>query len=239
MLPSAGTVDIWTRPEPVSPTPPTDRVSVRRKPSRGAYDRATIDAILDEALTCTVGFVEDGQPIVTPTVHARDEDLLYFHGSPANRTLQTLATGIPCCVTVTLVDGIVLGRSAKKHSLNYRSVMVLGAARALIEPEEKEAGLLTIIEHMVKGRSAEVAKPSAAELASTSVLALPIDEASAKVREGDPSDPPSSHGLDVWAGQLPLAVAALAPIPDPALPADKRPPPCVDEWQRGREDRYR
>jgi uncharacterized protein len=212
--------------------PKSERTQVKRKPSRGVYDQEQIHAILDEALNCTIGFVEEGQPFVVPTVHGRVGERLFFHGSPTNRTLSTLASGTPCCVTAALVDGIVFGRTAKKHSLNYRSVMVLGLAREVTDRDEKIAGLTAIIEHMAPGRMRDVAPPDESELASTSVLALDIDEASAKVRSGDPSDPPSSLGLPVWAGQLPLRLTAEAPVPDPALRKGMATPDYLLNWRR-------
>lgn len=214
--------------------PRSTRTQVKRKPSRGVYDQEQILTILDQALTCTVGFVEDDQPFVTPTVHGRVGKHLYFHGSPANRTLNALADGRPCCVTVALVDGIVLGRTAKKHSLNYRAAMVLGLAREVTDREEKVTGLTAIVEHMVPGRMKDVGPPDESELASTMLLAMNIDEASAKVRTGDPSDPPSSLGLPVWAGQLPLQLAAEAPIPDPSLNEEITAPDYLLEWRRHR-----
>lgn len=214
--------------------PSSPRTAVKRKPGRGVYDRDRVYAILDEALTCTVGFVEDGQPFVIPTVHARNGDRLYFHGSPANRTLTALAEGVPCCVTVVLVDGIVLGRTAKKHSLNYRSAMILGTAREVANPDEKRSGLMTIIEHMIPGRSCEIPPPEPAEVDSTLLLSLALEEVSAKIRSGDPSDPPSAHALPVWAGHLPLSVAPLSPVPDPNLPVETPVPEYLQRWRRER-----
>ncbi|HET8956715.1 MAG TPA: pyridoxamine 5'-phosphate oxidase family protein [Solirubrobacterales bacterium] len=208
------------------------RTQVKRKPSRGVYDQEQIHAILDEALTSTVGFVDDDQPFAVPTVHGRLGERLYFHGSPANRTLNTLASGSPCCITAALVDGIVLGRTAKKHSLNYRAVMVLGVAREVTDKDEKVAGLVAIIEHMIPGRIKDVGPPDENELASTLLISMNIAEASAKVRTGDPTDPPSSLELPVWAGQLPLRVAADAPIPDPGLDRETTTPDYLLDWSR-------
>jgi len=212
---------------------PTERTRVRRKSDRGSYDRGTINRILDEVLTCHVGFVTDGQPYVVPTVHARDRERLYFHGSLANRMLNALAKGAPCCVTVTQVDGVILARSARKHSLNYRSVMVLGVATEVIDPEQKIGALRCIVEHMVPGRTADVGEASEHDLASTAVLTLPIDEASAKVREGGPSDSADEHTGHIWAGQLPLALTPSAPIAD--APADKEiaVPGYLKQWRTG------
>jgi nitroimidazol reductase NimA-like FMN-containing flavoprotein (pyridoxamine 5'-phosphate oxidase superfamily) len=159
---------------------------VRRKPGRARYERDLVHRILDEALACHVGFVADGQPYVIPTIHARRGELLYLHGSPASATLGALAEGSPCCVTATLIDGLVLARSARQHSLNYRSVVVLGTAREVLDPAERAAALEAVVEHVAPGRSADARAPSEAELASTRIFSLPLEEASAKVREGPP-----------------------------------------------------
>jgi uncharacterized protein len=189
-------------------TAPTPQTKLRRHPERGHHDRATIDAILDEALYCHVGFVHEGRPFVIPTIHARDGDTLYLHGSPASRMLQTLAGGIDVCVTVTLLDGVVLARSVYNSSLNYRSAVVLGTARPLATPEAKLAALDVIVEHVARGRGADARPPSDKELRGTTVLVLPIDEASAKVRTGPPSDFDDDLELQVWAGVVPLALVA-------------------------------
>jgi nitroimidazol reductase NimA-like FMN-containing flavoprotein (pyridoxamine 5'-phosphate oxidase superfamily) len=212
---------------------PTERTRVRRKPDRGSYDRDTINRILDEALICHIGFVVDGQPYVVPTVHAREGEQLYFHGSPANRMLNTLAEGVACCVTVTQVDGVILARSARKHSLNYRSVMVLGVATEVTDPELKISALRCIVEHMVPGRTADVGEASERDLSSTSVLTLPIHEASAKVREGGPSDSADEHTGHIWAGQLPLALTPSAPIPDTPAGEEVTVPDYLEQWRTG------
>ncbi len=191
-----------------------ERTRVRRHPERGAYDRATIDAIIDEALICHVGFVVEGQPYVIPTIHARSGDTIYFHGSPGSRMLRRLGEGIDVCVTATIVDGLVLARSVFKHSLNYRSVVVFGRARAVTDVEEKRAALTAVVDHVVPGRSREAREPSDEELAATTVLALPIEEASAKVRVGPPSDFEHDLGLPVWAGVVPLALEPRTPEAD-------------------------
>jgi len=198
---------------------PSARTQVRRHPKRGAYDRAVIDAILDEGVVCHLGFVDGGQPFVIPTLYARVGDSLVVHGSAASRTLRTLDAGVPCCVTVTLVDGLVLARSAYHHSANYRSVVVLGVAREIIDPEEKLAALHAVSEHVVPGRWAEVRPPAQQELRATSVLRLPLDEASAKIRTGGPIDDEADLGLDVWAGVLPLELVARQVRPEPELRA--------------------
>jgi nitroimidazol reductase NimA-like FMN-containing flavoprotein (pyridoxamine 5'-phosphate oxidase superfamily) len=191
---------------------------VRRHPERGVYDRAAIDAILDEAVFCHVGFVHEGRPFVIPTIHARAGDVLYLHGSPASRMLQTLGEGLDVCVTATLLDGLVLARSVYNHSMNYRSAVVLGRARTLGEREEKLAALEAIVEHVVPGRWEDARRPTEKELAGTSVLALPMDEASAKVRTGPPSDFDDDTGLPVWAGVIPVALARGAAEPDAFVP---------------------
>lgn len=212
---------------------PTERTQVRRKPDRGFYEPEVINEILDEVLTCHVGFVIDEQPFVIPTVHARRDERLYFHGSTANRMLRTLAEGMPCCVTVTKVDAVVLARSARKHSLNYRSVMILGVAQEIIDPEEKITALQSIIEHMVPGRTADIGLPTQRDLSSTAVLSLPITEASAKIREGGPSDVVEKHTRHIWAGQLPLSLTPMPLIPD-AEPGDTVPiPDYLTRWRNG------
>ena len=195
----------------------TPRTTVRRLGKRGAYDRETIEAILDEALICHVGFVVDDQPMVIPTIHARVDDALYFHGSVASRMLRSLEQGVAACVTVTLLDGLVLARSAFHHSMNYRSVVVLGTATVVVDREEKLRVLDALVEHVMKGRSADARPPSEAELNATLVLRLPISEASAKIRTGPPIDDEEDYALPVWAGVLPLELTPLAPVADPRL----------------------
>jgi nitroimidazol reductase NimA-like FMN-containing flavoprotein (pyridoxamine 5'-phosphate oxidase superfamily) len=195
----------------------SDRATVRRLPERGVYDRAAIHAILDEALIVHVGFVTDGQPFVIPCIHARIGDRLYLHGSPASRMLRALAAGTPACVTATLIDGLVLARSVFHHSMNYRSVVVLGTASRVDDAEERLAALHAVVEHVVPGRWTEARRPSAAELAQTMVVSIPLDEASAKVRSGGPKDDAEDHALDVWAGVVPLALVAGAPIAEADL----------------------
>ncbi|MBW3593075.1 MAG: pyridoxamine 5'-phosphate oxidase family protein, partial [Actinobacteria bacterium] len=195
----------------------TNRTTVRRHPERGDYDRATIDAILDEALFCHVGFVKDGQPFVIPTIHARAGETLYLHGSPASRMLRELERGVDVCVTATLLDGVVLARSVYNSSLNYRSVVVLGRARLVEEREEKLAALEVIVEHVAPGRSADARMPSDKELAGTKVLALALAEASAKIRTGPPSDFDHDLELPIWAGVVPVRLVAGAPETAPDL----------------------
>jgi nitroimidazol reductase NimA-like FMN-containing flavoprotein (pyridoxamine 5'-phosphate oxidase superfamily) len=207
--------------------PATERVRVKRLPERGVYDRDTIDAILDEGRICHLGFVHDGQPLVIPTIHARDGDQVYVHGSTASRTLKTLRGGVPACLTVTILDGLVVARSVFEHSMNYRSVIVLGTARGVEDPDEKLAGLRAISEHVLPGRWQEARLPNPAELKQTLLLALPLDEASAKVRTGPPKDGEEDYDLPIWAGEVPVRLTWLPPLPDPSLRSDVEVPPSV------------
>jgi nitroimidazol reductase NimA-like FMN-containing flavoprotein (pyridoxamine 5'-phosphate oxidase superfamily) len=197
--------------------PPTERTRVRRLPERGVYEREPIDAILDEALICHVAYVVDGQPRVIPTIHARDGDVLYIHGSNASRTLRAAKDGAPVAVEVTLLDGLVLARSAFHHSMNYRSVVVYGLAREITDPDEKWRAQQALVEHVVRGRSADARMPNERELNQTTILAVPLDEASAKVRTGPPKDEDEDYGLPVWAGVVPLTTVPGDPEPDPAM----------------------
>jgi uncharacterized protein len=183
---------------------PTARTTVKRHPERGAYDRATIDPILDEALICHVGFVVDGQPYVIPTIHARDGDTLYLHGSPGSRMLRNIKQGIDVCVTVTLLDGLVLARSVYNHSMNYRSVVVLGRAREVTDRTEKLHAMERVVEHIVPGRWQEARQPSDGEIEGTTILRLALEEVSAKIRTGPPKDFDDDLSLPVWAGVIPL-----------------------------------
>lgn len=196
---------------------PTERTSLRRLPKRGVFDRRSVYEILDEGLVCHVGFVADSQPFVIPTAYGRDGDRLLIHGARASRMLKAVGDGAQVCVTVTLVDGLVLARSAFHHSMNYRSVVVLGRAFVLEDPEEKRRALRIFTEHVVPGRWSEVRRPSRRELDATTVLALPLEEVSAKVRTGPPVDDEEDYALDVWAGVLPLSVAAGDAVPDPRM----------------------
>jgi nitroimidazol reductase NimA-like FMN-containing flavoprotein (pyridoxamine 5'-phosphate oxidase superfamily) len=195
----------------------TPRTTVKRLPKRGAYDRVTVDAIVDEALLCHVGFVVDGAPVVIPTIHWREGDQLYFHGSAASRMLRNLKSGVDVCVTITLLDGLVLARSAFHHSMNYRSVVVFGNAREVTDREERLRALDALVEHVCPGRGADVRPPNDKELAQTLVLALPITEASAKVRTGGPLDDDEDYALDTWAGVIPLRLTPSAPEADTLL----------------------
>jgi nitroimidazol reductase NimA-like FMN-containing flavoprotein (pyridoxamine 5'-phosphate oxidase superfamily) len=205
---------------------------VRRHPERGAYDRATIHSILDEALVCHVGFADGGRPYVIPTIHARDGDTLYLHGSPASRMLGVLGSGPDICVTATIVDGVVLARSVFHHSLNYRSVVVLGRARAVEGRREKLRALGVIVEHMVAGRGADARGPSEKELRTTSVVATDLRNASAKVRTGPPKDLASDLSLPVWAGVVPLGLIPGDPEPDEHVPPGVDLPAYASDYRR-------
>ncbi len=193
---------------------PTARTRVKRMPKRAAYDRAAIYSVLDTALVCHVGFAIGGQPYVIPTLHVRIADRLYIHGSAASRMLGVAAEGTPLAVTVTHIDGIVLARSAFHHSVNYRSAVILGAAVLVADPTEKLAVMKGLIDHVAPGRWDHIRQPNEKELAATSVLSLPIVEASAKLRSGDPLDDEADYALPIWAGQLPLATTTLTPVAD-------------------------
>jgi uncharacterized protein len=192
----------------------TDRTTVRRQSQRASYERELVDAVIDEALSCHVGFAVEGRPWVIPTIHARVDDVLYLHGAVANHMLRSLTGGLEACVTITLVDGLVLARSAFHHSMNYRSVMIFGRLTTVDDTAEKQSALHALVEHVVPGRMSEARPPSDAELRKTLVLRLPIDEASAKVRTGGPIDDPEDLSLPIWAGQLPLVRAYGSPIPE-------------------------
>jgi nitroimidazol reductase NimA-like FMN-containing flavoprotein (pyridoxamine 5'-phosphate oxidase superfamily) len=193
---------------------PSARTTVKRHPERGAYDRDVIDAILDEALVCHVGFALDGQPFVIPTIHARDGDVLYIHGSPGSRMLRNLRSGVDACVTVTLLDGLVLARSVYNHSMNYRSVVVVGRATELTDRQEKVRAMHCVVEHILPGRWQDARQPSEQEIRATTILALPLTEASAKIRTGPPTDDEDDLGLPVWAGVIPVALRTAEPVPD-------------------------
>ena len=219
-------------PRPAHPSP-SRRVRVKRLHERARYDREAVDAVLDAGLVAHLGFVWEGQPYVIPTLHARVGDDVYVHGSAASRTLRALGDGIPTCLTVTLLDGIVLARSVFEHSMNYRSVVVLGTAVPVEEPDEKLAALEAFTEKLLPGRWAEARTPTRKELKATSVLRLPLDEASAKIRDGGPEDGDTEDAeLDVWAGHLPLVVEARPPVPDPTLRPGIPVPPGLARYRR-------
>lgn len=190
------------------------RTTVKRIPNRGHYDRETINAILDEAIICHVGFAVDGQPYVIPTGFARVDDVIYIHGSAASRMLRELSKGIDVCVTVTILDGLVLARSAFHHSMNYRSVVVLGNAELGTDETEKMAALEALTDHFVPHRWRDVRPPTPLEMKATGVLELPISEASAKIRTGPPVDDDADYAIDVWAGVIPITLQQGEPIKD-------------------------
>lgn len=210
----------------------TERTRLRRLPKRGAFDRKTVYSILDEGFICHVGFAVDGQPFVLPTGFARVNDDLYIHGSSASRMMRSLAAGIDVCVTVTLIDGLVLARSAFHHSVNYRSVVILGKAVAVEDAAEKNKALEAFTEHIVPGRWPEIRWPNELELKATTVLKLPIDEASAKIRMGDPIDDEEDYLMDVWAGVLPLGLEIGKAVPDVRLKGGVDVPRHVSEYKR-------
>jgi nitroimidazol reductase NimA-like FMN-containing flavoprotein (pyridoxamine 5'-phosphate oxidase superfamily) len=210
----------------------TERTRIYRKPGRGSYDRELVHSILDEALSCHVGFVEGGQPYVVPTIHTRVGETLFLHGARGNRMLNALIDGTPCCVTATLVDELVLARAALHHSLNYRSVMVLGTASEVTDPGEKEDALRAVVEHIAPGRADEIRGPDETDLKSTRVLSVPIAEASAKVRTGPPVDEEADLDLPHWAGQLPLTSGTGDPVPAPDLAGDLAIPESVRSLRR-------
>ena len=211
----------------------TPRTTLKRLPKRGSFERATLRRILDEGLVCHVGFVGEGGPVVIPTAYGRKGDTLFLHGSAAGRMLKTVGGGVDVCVTVTLVDSLVLARSAFHHSMNYRSVMILGLATEVTAEAEKRAALTAIVERVLPGRASEVRGPDSKELNATIVLSLPIEEASAKIRTGPPLDAEEDYALPCWAGVLPLKLTALAPLPDPRLPEGIAVPAALAAWKRG------
>jgi len=196
----------------------TDRTKLKRLPKRGHFDRETVYGILDEGFICHVGFAPEGRPFVIPTGYARVGDKLYIHGSQASRMLRTLSGGVDACVTVTIIDGLVLARSAFHHSMNYRSVIIFGRATIVEEREEKMKALLALSEHIIRGRWAEVREPTENEMILTTVLSVPLIEASAKIRTGPPLDDEEDYAMNVWAGVIPLKLEAGEPIKDPRLP---------------------
>jgi uncharacterized protein len=213
--------------------PQTPRTTVRRLGDRGRYDRDTVHRILDEGLVCHVGFVADGQPYVVPMGYGRDGERLILHGSMASRLLGQLTAGLPVCVTVTHVDGLVFARSGFSSSMNYRSVMVLGIARELTDPTAKARALDALVEHLAPGRAREVRPATPQELAATRVLELPLAEVSAKVRTGPPHDPDKDLGLPIWAGVVPLTTVPAEPEAAPDLAEGIEVSPSVRRWRRG------
>ena len=211
---------------------PTARTRVVREAERGVYDRETAYRILDEAFLCHVGFVVDGQPFVIPTSYGRKDSNLYIHGSAASRMLRQLKEAIPVCITVTLLDGLVLARSVFNHSMNYRSVVVLGKATLVDDPKEKLEALRTLSEHIIPGRWDDARQPNERELKATSVLRVPIEEFSAKVRTGPPIDDAEDYSFPTWAGVLPLEMRTGSPIPDAKLEKSREVPNYVRNYSR-------
>lgn len=216
----------------MSTFPPTERTTLKRLPKRGEYDRAAISEILDEAFICHVGFIVDGKPVVIPTSYVCIGDNLYIHGSAASRMLRSLEGGTDVCVTITLIDGLVLARSAFHHSINYRSVVIFGNAKVVDDSDEKIRALHAFTEHVVPGRWEDVRPPDENELRATLVLKLPLDEVSAKVRTGPPIDDDDDYNLAVWAGVVPLRMIADAPVIDDRVPAGIEAPDYVREYSR-------
>jgi nitroimidazol reductase NimA-like FMN-containing flavoprotein (pyridoxamine 5'-phosphate oxidase superfamily) len=215
------------------PEAPSERTQIRRHPERGDYERASIDAILDEALICHLAWVSDeGTPRVIPTIHVRVGDTLYVHGSAASRTLRSIRDGRTICLEATLIDGLVLARSTPLHSMNYRSVVVYGVPREVTDPAERDLAQLALVEHVVPGRTAEVRMPSTKELKETAIFAVGLDEASAKIRTGPPLDPEEDLTSPAWAGVLPVRAAYGDPVPSPDLTAGIQPPPYVIAYRR-------
>ncbi|MBF0279892.1 MAG: pyridoxamine 5'-phosphate oxidase family protein [SAR324 cluster bacterium] len=211
---------------------PGPQTKIKRIPERGSYEKESIYQILDEALICHVGIVQDGAPIVIPTIHARIGDQLVLHGAPASRLLKYIAGGNPVCVTVTLLDGLVLARSTFHHSMNYRSVVLMGSGKLVDDPQEKARFLDALVEHIIPGRSKEARGANEKELKATTVVSIPIEEASAKVRTGPPVDDEEDYSISVWAGVLPLKISAEAPVPDSGLVDGVQVPDYVSEYQR-------
>lgn len=210
----------------------TERTQLRRLPKRGSHDSDGIHRILDAGFLAHIGFVVNGQPFVIPTLYGREADTLYVHGSAASRMLRELSTGVPACVTVTLVDGLVLARSAFHHSMNYRSVVAFGTARKIEDEERKNHALRVVSDHLIRGRWDEVRGPNAQELKATSVLEFAIEEASAKVRTGPPIDDEEDYSLAVWAGVLPLKTAPGDPLPDERLNFSGGVPAYIRDFHR-------
>jgi nitroimidazol reductase NimA-like FMN-containing flavoprotein (pyridoxamine 5'-phosphate oxidase superfamily) len=213
-------------------TNPTERTKVKRIPKRGAYDIETIYAILDEAYICHVGHVIDGQPFVLPTAYARNDDKLIIHGSAASRMLRSLTDSVPLCITVTLTDGLVLARSAFHHSMNYRSVVILGEATIVEDRDEKMEAMRVLVEHLIPGRWEDCRQPNEKELKATTILEVPIDEASAKIRVGPASDDDEDYALSHWAGVIPTPVVNGTPEPDAQLAPGTPLPDYIAQYKR-------
>ena len=210
----------------------TERTRVRRLPKRASYDVDVVEAVLAEGLYCHVGFSVEGQPYVIPTIYARVEDRLYIHGSAASRMLRTIGERMPVCVTVTLLDGLVLARSTFHHSMNYRSVVILGEATEVTDPDEKMTALKAIVDHVMVGRWEDVRQPSDQELKATSVVRVPLEEVSAKIRSGPPVDDEEDYQLECWAGEVPLTLVPQPPVADPVLRSGIKLPDYARDYRR-------
>lgn len=210
----------------------TERTALDRHPERGSFERERVNEILDEGLVCHVGFVAEGKPFVIPMGYARADDQLYIHGAAASRMIKALAEGAEVCVTVTLLDGLVLARSAFSHSMNYRSVVIFGRARLVEDAREKLEALRALTEHFIKGRWNDARRPNREEMRETSVLAIELREASAKIRTGPPKDKEADYDLKVWAGVIPLELNACAPIADPRLAEGVEAPQYAKNYSR-------
>lgn len=210
----------------------TKRTELRRLPKRGSHETQAIHAILDAGFLAHVGFQVDGQPFVIPTLYGRKENTLYLHGSAASRMLREVAEGVAACVNVTLVDGLVLARSAFHHSMNYRSVVAFGTASRIDDPEQKRTALRIISDHVITGRWNDVRSPTDKELKATAVLEFTIEEASAKIRTGPPLDDEEDYDLPVWAGILPLRIQPAEPLPDPRLRDGSTVPPYILNFRK-------
>ena len=209
---------------------PTPRTTVKRMRKRGSYDREVIHAILDRTIVCHVGVVIDGSPRVLPTLHARIDDRVYIHGAASNRMIRTAAEGVEICLTATLIDGLVMARSAFHHSVDYRSAVIFGVAHEVTEPVRKLAAMRALVERIGPGQWERIRQPNPKELAATSILELPITEASAKVRADGVLDDEGDYGLPIWAGVIPLRTETLTPIADPRLPAGIAMPRNISEY---------
>ncbi len=214
----------------------TPRTKVKRLPKRAVYNKKEIYEIIDESLLCHIGFVHEGQPYVIPTIQARIGTTLYVHGSAASRMLRSLGEGVPACVTVTLLDGLVLARSTFHHSMNYRSVVILGSLELVSDPDVKRDVLEAIVEHVIPGRSEEARGPTDKELKATSVLAIEINEASAKIRSGPPGDDEEDYALPIWGGVLPVSLETGTPVPDDRLVEGVTVPDYVLRYARGKRE---
>ena len=210
----------------------TERTRIHRIPKRASYDVSVVEAILAEGLYCHVGFSVDGQPYVIPTIYARVENRLYIHGSPASRMVRSIRERMPVCVTVTLLDGLVLARSAFHHSMNYRSVVILGQATEVTDPDEKVTAIKAIVDHVMVGRWEDVREPATQELKATSVIRVPLEEVSAKIRTGPPVDDEEDYQLDCWAGEVPLRSVPEQPVADPQLRAGIALPGYAKNYKR-------